>query len=47
MLEVHYRLWDWFIGSLFVGPLIGCIGGGVVYLVARKFHDSNMDAGTM
>lgn len=47
LLEAHYRLWDWFIGSLFVGPLIGCIGGGIVYLIARKFHDSNMDAGTM
>lgn len=46
LLEAHYRLWDWFIGSLFVGPLIGCIGGGVVYLVARKFHDRNMDTGT-
>lgn len=46
LLEAHYRLWDWFIGSLFVGPLLGCIGGGLVYLVARKFHDSNMGAGT-
>lgn len=46
LLEAHYRLWDWFIGSLFVGPLIGFIGGGIVYLVARRFHDSALDTGS-
>lgn len=47
LLEAHYRLWDWFIGSLLVGPVIGFLGGGIVYLIARKFHDSNVDVGTL
>lgn len=46
LLEVHYRLWDWFVGSLFVGPLIGISGGGVVYLVARKLHRRGRYSGT-
>ena len=45
LLEAHYRLWEWFLGSLFVGPLIGGIGGGLIYLVAKKFHGSDASSG--
>ncbi|MDR9501656.1 MAG: DUF2062 domain-containing protein [Desulfurivibrionaceae bacterium] len=35
LLEGHYRLLDWLVGSLILGPLLGLIGGAVIYLVAR------------
>jgi uncharacterized protein (DUF2062 family) len=35
-LEVDQRLWDWLLGSLLVGPLIGLVGGGLVYWFSRK-----------
>ena len=37
LLEIHYRLWEWFLGSLIVGPVLGVIGGAIVYLAARSF----------
>lgn len=45
LLEVHYRLWDWFVGFLFVGPILGLFGGGLVYWLARRFQQSNKSAG--
>ncbi len=36
ILEVHLRLWDWFIGSLLVGPLLGLLFASVVYWGASK-----------
>ncbi len=36
--EIHHRLWDWLLGSLIVGPILGLIGATFVYLVARKFE---------
>ena len=35
VLEVHQRLWEWLLGSLIVGPLLGCIGAVTVYRFAR------------
>jgi len=29
--EVHHRLWEWLLGSLVVGPVLGGIGAGIVY----------------
>lgn len=37
-LEIHYRLWDWLLGSLLVGPFLGLIGGGIVYIGSKKLH---------
>ena len=31
LFEIHHRLWDWFIGSLVVGPVLGIIGGAIMY----------------
>ncbi len=42
VLEVHLRLWDWFIGSLLIGPLLGLIFASVVYWAARKFRPKAM-----
>lgn len=41
LLEIHLRLWDWLLGSLIVGPLLGIVGAGLVYwaqtrLLARR-----------
>jgi glycosyltransferase involved in cell wall biosynthesis len=36
LLEIHYRLWDWFLGSLVIGPFLGLLGGGVMYWGASK-----------
>ncbi len=30
--ELHQRLWEWFIGSLVIGPFLGCIAAILVYL---------------
>ena len=37
LLEIHYRLWDWFLGSLLVGPLLGLFGAVLVYYLGRRF----------
>ncbi len=37
-LEVHYRFWDWLVGSLLVGPLIGLIGAAIVYFFSQALH---------
>lgn len=38
LLEIHHRLWDWLLGALVVGPVLGLIGAIFVYLIARKFE---------
>lgn len=38
LLEVHQRLWEWFLGSLIVGPILGAIGGVLMYTVARRYQ---------
>lgn len=40
LLEIHHRLWDWFVGSLIVGPLLGLIGGMAMYLGATRVQSS-------
>ncbi len=36
LLEIHHRLWDWFLGSLVVGPLLGLLGGVAMYWGANR-----------
>lgn len=38
LLEIHERFWEWLIGSLFLGPLLGFIGAGVMYWVAARLQ---------
>ncbi len=38
LLEGHYRLFDWFLGSLLVGPLLGLVGGVIMYGAAVHFQ---------
>lgn len=46
LLEIHIRLWDWFVGFLLVGPVLGVLGGAIVYWVARKFQRNYTSSGT-
>ncbi|MFH7319902.1 DUF2062 domain-containing protein [Desulfurivibrio sp. D14AmB] len=46
LLEIHLRLWDWLLGSLVVGPLLGLIGAVLVYWAqTRLFRRQTMDKG--
>ncbi len=38
LLEIHVRLFDWFIGSLLIGPLLGFAGAFLVYRLGRKWQ---------
>ncbi len=38
LLEIHYRVLDWFIGSLIVGPLLGLVAAGIVYQMAQRMQ---------
>lgn len=42
-LEAHYRLWDWLLGSLLVGPFLGLIGGIIVYIGSKLLHQRKND----
>lgn len=36
LLEVHHRVYDWLLGSLVVGPLLGLLGGALVLWATRR-----------
>ncbi len=38
LLGIHERLWEWFIGSLLLGPLLGTIGGAIMYWTAKQLQ---------
>ena len=40
VFEVHLRLWDWFLGSLLVGPLLGGIGAVITYWSAKRLRST-------
>ena len=39
LLQIHLRIFDWFVGSLLVGPLLGLGGALLVYWMARQMHN--------
>ncbi|EKD35323.1 MAG: hypothetical protein ACD_75C01955G0003 [uncultured bacterium] len=39
LLEIHERCWEWLIGSLLIGPLLGLIGAGVMYWMAARLQN--------
>jgi uncharacterized protein (DUF2062 family) len=39
LLEIHQRFWEWLIGSLLIGPLLGLIGAGVMYWMASRLQN--------
>ena len=36
--EIHHRLWEWLLGSLLIGPLVGGAGALVTYLMVRSYR---------
>lgn len=38
VLQIDQRLWEWLIGSLVVGPLLGLIGAALVYFSVRRLR---------
>lgn len=40
LLGIHERLWEWLIGSLLVGPFLGLIGAGIMYLTASRLQQA-------
>ena len=42
--ELHYRLWEWLLGSLVVGPLVGLGGAFLTYLLVRSLRRGAQEA---
>ena len=40
LLGIHERLWEWLIGSLLLGPLLGFIGAGIMYFAAIHLQEA-------
>lgn len=40
LLGIHERLWEWLLGSLLIGPLLGLIGAGLMYFTANHLQKS-------
>ncbi|MBU0729646.1 MAG: DUF2062 domain-containing protein, partial [Proteobacteria bacterium] len=38
IVEMHQRLWEWFLGSLIVGPLLGLLFGVIAYFGVVKLR---------
>ena len=36
--EIHHRLWEWLLGSLLLGPLLGAAGALLTYALVRFFR---------
>jgi uncharacterized protein (DUF2062 family) len=35
--QIHYRIWEWLLGALVVGPLLGLAGGLLTYILVRAY----------
>ena len=38
LAEIHYRLWEWLLGALLLGPLLGLAGALATYLLVRSYR---------
>lgn len=38
LTEIHYRLWEWLVGALLLGPLLGAAGALLTYALVRSFR---------
>lgn len=41
--EIHLRLWEWLLGALLVGPLLGLAGGGLAWFLVRSLRQRQGD----
>jgi glycosyltransferase involved in cell wall biosynthesis len=37
--EIHHRIWEWLLGALLIGPLLGAVAGLITYLMVRVFRN--------
>lgn len=37
LAEIHFRLWEWLVGSLLIGPLLGAAGALLTFILLRFF----------
>lgn len=44
VLQIHYRLWEWFLGSLLLGPVFGLVVAVLVYLGIKKIRKGRDEA---
>ena len=38
VLQIHQRLWEWFLGSLILGPILGLFVAGLTYFTIAKLR---------
>lgn len=38
LAEIHHRLWEWLLGALLIGPLLGAAGALLTYFLVRTFR---------
>ncbi len=36
--EIHLRLWEWLIGALLLGPLLGAVGAGITFFLVNTYR---------
>jgi len=41
--QIHFRLWEWLMGALLVGPLLGCAGAVFTYFLVRRLRGRQTD----
>ncbi len=41
--EIHHRLWEWLLGALLVGPLLGIVGAFLTYLLVSTYRKRKGD----
>jgi uncharacterized protein (DUF2062 family) len=44
VLQGHYRLWEWLLGSLLMGPLLGLIAGALLYTGINRLRKNRPEA---
>lgn len=43
LTEIHLRLWEWLIGALLIGPLLGAVVALLTYVLVNTFRKSKED----
>ncbi len=41
--EIHYRLWEWLLGALLIGPILGLIGALLTYSLVNMFRKQSRE----
>lgn len=44
LVEIHHRLWEWLLGALLIGPLLGAAGAFLTYLLVRALRNRSGDS---